>query len=124
MVRFGTAFSRSLLSNTATLLTTTRSRKLVFLLQATLEQCRYFHVPVGNVPKDTTIFGADLFFARHLRKQNFVLWFSESEKPDLGGELFFLRQALKILALFPSCIEPRTFIRLTEARVALISLKL
>ena len=51
-----------------------------------MEQCRYFHVPVGNLPKDTTSFGADLFYARHLRKQNFVLWCSPTEKPDLGGK--------------------------------------
>ena len=55
-------------------------------LQATIEQCRYFHVPVGNLRKDTTSFGADLFYARHLRKQNFVLWSSPTEKPDLGGK--------------------------------------
>ena len=28
----------------------------------------------------------DLFYARHLRKQNFVLWYSPTEKPDLGGK--------------------------------------
>ena len=44
---------------------------------------RYFHVPVGNLPKDTTMFGADLFYARHLRKQNFVLWCSPT-----GNEIF------------------------------------
>jgi DNA polymerase epsilon subunit 1 len=55
-------------------------------LQATIEQCRYFHVPVGNLRKDTTSFGSDLFYARHLRKQNFVLWCSPTEKPDLGGK--------------------------------------
>ncbi|XP_059098833.1 DNA polymerase epsilon catalytic subunit A-like [Tigriopus californicus] len=55
-------------------------------LQATIEQCRYFHVPVGNLPKDTTAFGADLFYARHLRKQNFVLWCSPTNLPDLGGK--------------------------------------
>ena len=55
-------------------------------LQATVEQCRYFHVPAGNLRKDTTSFGADLFYARHLRKQNFVLWCSPTEKPDLGGK--------------------------------------
>ena len=63
-------------------------------LQATIEQCRYFHVPVGNLPKDTTAFGADLFFARHLRKQNFVLWCSPTEKPDLGGNF--------LTSMFPS----------------------
>ncbi|KAK9501199.1 hypothetical protein O3M35_002270 [Rhynocoris fuscipes] len=50
-----------------------------------VEQCRYFHVPIGNIPQDATLFGADLFFARHLLKNNFVLWCSESERPDLGG---------------------------------------
>ncbi|XP_073973254.1 DNA polymerase epsilon catalytic subunit 1 isoform X2 [Rhodnius prolixus] len=49
------------------------------------ELCRYFHVPIGNIPQDTTMFGADLFFARHLLKNNFVLWCSESDRPDLGG---------------------------------------
>ncbi|XP_055381319.1 DNA polymerase epsilon catalytic subunit 1 isoform X2 [Condylostylus longicornis] len=50
-----------------------------------LDQCRYFHIPVGNMPVDTVLFGADLFFARLLQKNNFVLWWSESSKPDLGG---------------------------------------
>ena len=59
---------------------------LISDFQATLEQCRYFHVPIGNLPRDTTMFGADLFFARHLRKQNFVLWCSPADKPDLGGK--------------------------------------
>merc|ERR1719422_2196988 len=55
-------------------------------LASTLEHCRYFHVPAGNLPRDTTVFGADLFFARHLRKQNFVLWGSPTDRPDLGGK--------------------------------------
>lgn len=50
-----------------------------------LEQCRYFHLPIGNMPADTVLFGADLFYARNLQKQNFVLWFSSSHRPDLGG---------------------------------------
>lgn len=50
-----------------------------------IEQCRYLHLPVGNVPSDPTLFGADIFYARHLLKNNFVLWISETEKPDLGG---------------------------------------
>ncbi|CAH1796227.1 unnamed protein product [Owenia fusiformis] len=56
------------------------------ILQAYMEQCRYFHIPVGNLPKDTMIFGCDLFFARHLAKHNHVLWCSPSERPDLGGK--------------------------------------
>ena len=55
-------------------------------LDNTIEQCRYFHVPVGNLPKDPTSFGADLFYARHLKKSNFVLWTSEANTPDLGGK--------------------------------------
>lgn len=50
-----------------------------------LEQCRYFHLPVGNMPADPVIFGADLFYARQLQKHNFVLWVSPSSRPDLGG---------------------------------------
>merc|ERR550519_1637584 len=55
-------------------------------LASTIEHCRYFHVPAGNLPRDTTIFGADLFYARHLRKQNFVLWTSPTDRPDFGGK--------------------------------------
>lgn len=50
-----------------------------------LDQCRYFYLPIGNMPTDTVMFGADLFFARHLQKNNFVLWISPTSRPDLGG---------------------------------------
>lgn len=50
-----------------------------------LEQCRYFNLPIGNMPADTVLFGADLFYARHLQKHNFVLWWSSNHRPDLGG---------------------------------------
>ena len=55
-------------------------------IASTIEHCRYFHCPAGNLPRDTTIFGADLFYARHLRKQNFVLWASPTDRPDFGGK--------------------------------------
>jgi hypothetical protein len=55
-------------------------------LQAMIEQCRYFHIPVGNLPKDSTLFGCDLFFARHLQKHNHILWCSLTDRPDLGGK--------------------------------------
>ena len=54
--------------------------------QARLEQCRYLHVPLGNLPKDATAFGCDLFYARHLQKHSHLLWCSMSERPDLGGK--------------------------------------
>ncbi|CAL7943087.1 unnamed protein product [Xylocopa violacea] len=55
------------------------------ILELMAEQCRFFHAPIGNIPADPTLFGADLFYARHLQKNNFVLWCSPAEKPDLGG---------------------------------------
>ncbi|KAJ8035463.1 DNA polymerase epsilon catalytic subunit A [Holothuria leucospilota] len=55
------------------------------LLMNYIEQSRYFHLPVGNMPEDSGIFGADLFYARHLQKQNHVLWASPTDRPDLGG---------------------------------------
>uniref|UniRef100_A0A915IBM5 DNA polymerase epsilon catalytic subunit n=1 Tax=Romanomermis culicivorax TaxID=13658 RepID=A0A915IBM5_ROMCU len=51
-----------------------------------LELCRYLHIPVGNVPADFAQFGADLFYARHLQRHNFVLWASPTDRPDLGGK--------------------------------------
>lgn len=29
-----------------------------------LDQSRYFHIPVGNIPYTATTLGADVFFAR------------------------------------------------------------
>ncbi|VVD01009.1 unnamed protein product [Leptidea sinapis] len=49
------------------------------------EARKYLGIPVGNMPADPTLFGADLFYARHLLKHNFVLWCSSLERPDLGG---------------------------------------
>lgn len=59
-----------------------KSQQIVELMA---EQCRFFHAPIGNIPADPTLFGADLFYARHLHRNNFVLWCSSTEKPDLGG---------------------------------------
>ncbi|KAF7265187.1 hypothetical protein GWI33_021380 [Rhynchophorus ferrugineus] len=55
------------------------------VLEIMTEQCRYFHIPLGNYPSDPAIFGADLFYARHLAKANHILWCSALDKPDLGG---------------------------------------
>ncbi|XP_052253908.1 DNA polymerase epsilon catalytic subunit A-like [Dreissena polymorpha] len=56
------------------------------ILHAMMEQCRYLHIPVGNLPKDITMSGCDIFFARHLNRHNHVLWCSPTERPDLGGK--------------------------------------
>uniref|UniRef100_A0A182VPQ9 DNA polymerase epsilon catalytic subunit n=1 Tax=Anopheles minimus TaxID=112268 RepID=A0A182VPQ9_9DIPT len=55
------------------------------VLQMMLEQCLYFQLPLGNMPPDTVLFGADLFYARLLQRHNFVLWCSTGPRPDLGG---------------------------------------
>ncbi|CAD6231570.1 GSCOCG00001475001-RA-CDS [Cotesia congregata] len=54
-------------------------------LSLMIDQCRFFAAPLGNIPADATLFGADLFYARNLQKHNFVLWCSPNERPDLGG---------------------------------------
>eukprot|EP00043_Microstomoeca_roanoka_P015073 m.150253 g.150253 ORF g.150253 m.150253 type:complete len:2376 (-) comp16169_c0_seq1:102-7229(-) len=51
-----------------------------------LDAARYAHVPIGNLPADHHTFICDVFFARQLRKQNFLLWASPSHRPDLGGK--------------------------------------
>jgi len=56
------------------------------VLQAAITQSRYFQVPIGNIPADSTLFGCDIFYARHLIRQNYVLWCSPTERPDLGGK--------------------------------------
>ena len=55
------------------------------VLELMIQTCRYFHAPLGNIPADHSLFGADLFYARNLQQHNFVLWWSSTERPDLGG---------------------------------------
>ncbi|XP_015221455.2 DNA polymerase epsilon catalytic subunit A [Lepisosteus oculatus] len=55
-------------------------------LSQAFDMARYYHLPVGNLPEDVSIFGSDLFFARHLRRHNHLLWLSPSARPDLGGK--------------------------------------
>ncbi|XP_045460209.1 DNA polymerase epsilon catalytic subunit 1 [Harmonia axyridis] len=55
------------------------------VIELMTEQCRYFLLPIGNMPADPAIFGSDLFYARHLMHHNHLLWCSPSDKPDLGG---------------------------------------
>ncbi|XP_055847285.1 DNA polymerase epsilon catalytic subunit 1 isoform X2 [Episyrphus balteatus] len=51
-----------------------------------LEQSRYLNIPLGNIPADPVLKGTDLFYARLLKKNNFVIWWSTSNRPDLGGK--------------------------------------
>ncbi len=56
------------------------------MFQAQLEHARYAHIPIGNFSSDPALLVADVFFARHLLKQNHVMWTSPTERPDLGGK--------------------------------------
>uniref|UniRef100_A0A8C2PPD4 DNA polymerase epsilon catalytic subunit n=1 Tax=Cyprinus carpio TaxID=7962 RepID=A0A8C2PPD4_CYPCA len=49
-------------------------------LSQAFEMARYYHLPVGNLPQDISIFGSDLFLARHLRKHNHLLWLSPTAR--------------------------------------------
>ena len=53
-----------------------------------LEQSRYLQMPIGNLPSDSALFACDLFYARHLCKNNHILWCSHTSLPDLGGKQF------------------------------------
>ncbi|XP_040208047.1 DNA polymerase epsilon catalytic subunit A [Rana temporaria] len=55
-------------------------------LSQAFEMARYYHLPVGNLPDDVSTFGSDLFFARHLKRHNHLLWLSPGSRPDLGGK--------------------------------------
>ncbi|KAI4482468.1 hypothetical protein M0802_013686, partial [Mischocyttarus mexicanus] len=85
--------------------------KIQQILELMVEQCRFFHVPIGNVPADPTLFGADLFYARHLQKNNFVLWCSPTEKPDLGGNENDDNRLLSAFEEATSCVinNPATY---------------
>ncbi|KAL4079949.1 hypothetical protein V8B97DRAFT_1928963 [Scleroderma yunnanense] len=45
----------------------------------------YFDVPVGHVNGDQPLLLSDISFARRLIQQDIILWWSSSERPDLGG---------------------------------------
>ncbi|ORX90877.1 putative DNA polymerase epsilon catalytic subunit A [Basidiobolus meristosporus CBS 931.73] len=55
-------------------------------LNERISLARYANVPLGNIEVDAPIFLADVFFARRLKESGFVLWWSPSAKPDLGGK--------------------------------------
>uniref|UniRef100_A0A8C0HBU2 DNA polymerase epsilon catalytic subunit n=1 Tax=Chelonoidis abingdonii TaxID=106734 RepID=A0A8C0HBU2_CHEAB len=55
-------------------------------LSQAFEMSRYYHIPIGNLPDDISTFGSDLFFSRHLRCHNHLLWLSPTARPDLGGK--------------------------------------
>ncbi|KAF9240065.1 hypothetical protein BU15DRAFT_87792 [Melanogaster broomeanus] len=45
----------------------------------------YYDVPIGHINGDQPLFLSDISFARRLIQQDIVLWWSPTERPDLGG---------------------------------------
>jgi DNA polymerase epsilon subunit 1 len=65
-----------------------RYLEMPMALEVRIRQCRYLHVPLGNLPAlpgDAALFATDVMFARHLLRNNFLLWCSTTDAPDLGG---------------------------------------
>lgn len=50
-----------------------------------IELARYGDVPVCNLEKDDSRFLIDLAYARRLKKNNVVLWWSDNPRPDHAG---------------------------------------
>ncbi|KAL7272628.1 DNA polymerase epsilon catalytic subunit [Rhizina undulata] len=50
-----------------------------------MELARYGDVPICNLEKDDPRFLIDIAYARRLQKNNVVLWWSRTPKPDHGG---------------------------------------
>ena len=51
-----------------------------------LDCARYSHIPVAHIGDDFAVSVADTFYARILRHNNFLLWSSPGDMPDIGGE--------------------------------------
>ena len=45
----------------------------------------YAEIPLGNLEGDTALQMIDVLYSRALQKQNYVLWYSNTTLPDLGG---------------------------------------
>ena len=54
-------------------------------LDRTIALADYYDVPIGHIDGDQPLLLADIEFARRLTGQDIVLWWSPTDKPDLGG---------------------------------------
>ncbi|WVQ80319.1 DNA polymerase epsilon catalytic subunit A [Cryptococcus sp. DSM 104549] len=45
----------------------------------------HYDVPVGNLGADSPVFLADIEFARRLKQQDMLIWWSSTPRPDIGG---------------------------------------
>lgn len=63
----------------------TQYLRLSSWIKSQIDIAAHYDVPVGNLGADSAIFLADLEFARRLKQQDMLLWWSPSPRPDLGG---------------------------------------
>ncbi|KAL7418809.1 DNA polymerase epsilon catalytic subunit [Cryptotrichosporon argae] len=54
-------------------------------MQSQIVVAAHYDVPLGNLGSDMPVFLADIEFARRLKAQDMLLWWSPSPRPDLGG---------------------------------------
>ncbi|EKM53261.1 uncharacterized protein PHACADRAFT_99155 [Phanerochaete carnosa HHB-10118-sp] len=54
-------------------------------LDRTIALADYYDVPVGHIDGDQPLLLADIEFARRLTAQDILLWWSPTDRPDLGG---------------------------------------
>ncbi|WVN90957.1 DNA polymerase epsilon catalytic subunit A [Cryptococcus depauperatus CBS 7841] len=50
-----------------------------------IEIASHYDIPIGNLGADTAVFLADIEFARRLKQQDMLIWWSSTPRPDLGG---------------------------------------
>ena len=64
---------------------TTRYTQLWVDLNIKKECSILLDTPLGNIHDDICLNALDLLFARELTNSNYLLWYSESSEPDIGG---------------------------------------
>ena len=67
-------------------------------------QSAYYDVPIGHVDDDQPLFLCDIELSRRLIAQDMVLWWSGSERPDLGGLEFDLPPTEELIS--PEFLTP------------------
>lgn len=74
-----------------------------------IELARYTQVPIGNFETDFAVFLSDVFFARRLKQNDCLLWYSEGLHPDLGGneddDTAFNTEVTNPDKTYPDCVE-------------------
>ena len=64
---------------------TTRYIQAMAELKTTMECSDLLDTPIGNINGDICMKALDLQFARELKANNYIMWYSESSEPDVGG---------------------------------------